>query len=344
MDPLKPGKLRQEPDVSIVLARDGFVGAESHLLGDAGDGLWTAFGESGFVTLGSGGTVSVPFESIGEPCTIRCTPKVNFRRMFIDLVRPILQLALLRKGAAAVHASAVDHQGKGILFAGWSESGKTEAMIGFLHAGAQFVSDKWTIVNADGSAVCHFPTPITIRGWMLEYLPALRQRLSVQDRWRSRVGSRVGALLSRSSGLSAAGPAEGLTGLLQPAAGLVSRVSITPTQLTSAGERPSPAAPLDRVFLILTSTASEISVRPASAAEVASRLADCAQYERRSLFSLYSRFRFAFPGRANSLIQEARERERDMLCEALQDKDVFQVEAPFPFNPVAFRAAVEPYC
>lgn len=344
MNPLRPRRLERQPDVCIAVTRDDLTATKTHILGDAGDGLWTSASEAGFVTTGMGGTVTVPFESIGGACTLRCSPDVNVRRLFIDLVRPMFHLALLRKGAVAIHSSAVVYEGKGVLFAGWSESGKTEAMIGFLNAGAQFVSDKWTIVSGDGSSACHFPTPITIRGWMLEYLPRLGHSISARDRWRSRVGSRLDALLPSPIGSGAAGMIGRAASFLRPAAGLASRVSVTPAQLTSSTGSASPTVPLDRIFLLVTSSTPGISVQPVSPDQVASRLADCAQYERRAFFGLYDRFRYSFPGRANTLIEEAREREKEMLARALHDRAMFQVESPFPFDPVAFYEAIAPYC
>jgi hypothetical protein len=59
-------------------------------------------------------------------------------------------------------------------------------MLGLLQARASFVSDKWTIVDGDGSSIHHFPTPITVRDWMIDLIPGLRDHLSSADRVRAR--------------------------------------------------------------------------------------------------------------------------------------------------------------
>jgi hypothetical protein len=98
------------------------------------------------------------------------------------------------------------------------------------------------------------------------------------------------------------------------------------------------------VFFLLTSDSQKIQVRPAEAAEVAGRLADCAQYERRAFYGLYRRFRYAFPQRSNALIEGARDTEAELLTQALSSKRIFAVEAPFPFNPAALHEALRPFC
>jgi hypothetical protein len=96
--------------------------------------------------------------------------------------------------------------------------------------------------------------------------------------------------------------------------------------------------------LLVTSGEHRIAVREAHIDEVAGRLADCAEYERRAFFGLYRRFKYAFPGRPNRLIEEARETESRMLAKALASKRVFVVETPFPFDPSALYRAIQPFC
>jgi hypothetical protein len=344
LNPLRPAALGHDPDLSISHFA-GFDRASAYKLGDAGDGQECWFNESEF-TLAYGDTdLNIPFDSIGNSFTIRCTPNGNMRKLFIDYVRPALQISLLAKGALGLHSAAVSYKGKGILLAGWAESGKTEAMMGFLQAGASFVSDKWTIVNGDGPSILHFPTPITVRHWMINLIPGLRHRLKGSERLRARAAGIAGSLLA--TGLSGRVP------VLREAKGLADlggRVSVTPSQLfgNSDGKRSrwgmSPSAPLDRLFLLMTTGEDRITVQQAETREVARRLADCAAYERRAFLGLYRRFRYALPGRRNPLVEEVWDRETELLTKALDSKQVFAVHVPFPFNPRALHEAIGPYC
>jgi len=346
LNPLRPTTLTSEPDVSISHLAAARSRKKRFRLGDAGDGQESEFSGSGF-TLRKGGTaVSIPFDSVGASCAIACSRGAGMRRLLVDYVRPALQLSLLPKGAMALHAAAVSHNGKGVLLAGWAESGKTEAMLGFLQAGASFVSDKWTIVDGDGASIHHFPTPITVRHWMIDLIPGLRERLTGSERLRAKAAGLAASALRGDGALSRV-PA---VGEVKGFADLVGRISVTPGQLfgkTGDGRsqwRRSASAPLHSLFLLITSSDDKILVRPADADEVARRLADCAVYERRTFLGLYQRYRFAFPGRPNPVIEDAREVERGMLSEALASKRVFTVEAPFPFFPAALYEAIQDFC
>ena len=345
LNPLRPTTLTSEPDVSIS-HRSAALRGKRFRLGDAGDGRESEFSDAGFTMLWAGTAVSMPFHSVGASCAIACSRGAGMRRLLVDYVRPALQLSLLPKGALALHAAAVSHNGKGVLLAGWAESGKTEAMLGFLRAGASFVSDKWTIVDGDGGSIHHFPTPITVRHWMIDLIPGLRERLTGPERLRAKAAGLAGSVL-RGNGVLSRVPA---LGEVRGLADLAGRVSVTPGQLfgeTGDGRGPwrrSSTAPLHSLFLLITSSDEKILVRPADADEVARRLADCAVYERRTFLGLYQRYRFAFPGRSNPLIEDAPRMESQMLSEALASKRVFTVEAPFPFDPAALYEAIQDFC
>jgi hypothetical protein len=345
-DPLRPATLAVAPDVSISHMPSRPHSAHRFRLGDAGDGQESGFDDSEFALLKGGAAVRVPFDHVGEGCEISCTSDSGMRKLLIDYVRPCLQLSLLPKGYLAVHSAAVSVNGKGIVLAGWAESGKTEATLGLLQGGAAFVSDKWTIVAADGSSIHNFPTPITVRNWMIDLIPGLRARLAGSERLRARAGGVAASILggSRTLGrLPLAGEMKGL-------ADLAGRVSVTHGQLFgdardgSAGWPALTSAPLDTLFLLMTSNDQQISVRQGDAREVAGRLADCALYERRAFFGLYRRFRYALPDRGNPLIEGARDMEAEMLAKALESKRVFIVEAPFPFDPLALQETLGPFC
>jgi hypothetical protein len=345
LDPWRPGPLASEPDVSIASLQTIPARGSHYRLGDAGDSQECEFSDSEFILRKGTMAISLPFASVGSGCVIGWSGRSGMRRLLIDYVRPALQISLLPKDRLALHSAAVAYEGKGILLAGWAESGKTEAMLGFLQAGAAFVSDKWTIVDGDGSTIRHFPTPITVRNWMIDLIPGLQDRLKGMELLRARAAGLATSVL-RVEALSRAPLTTGAKGLAE----LAGRVSVTPSQLlgtnTDGGSQwhATPSAPLECLFLLVTSGEDRIAVREADVPEVASRLADCAAYERRAFFGLYQRFRYAFPGRRNRLIEEAREAESRTLAKALESKRVFVVEAPFPFDPSALHRAIQPFC
>jgi hypothetical protein len=343
LNPLQPATLSHDPDISISHFTVGPQLVRGYRLGDAGDSQQCRFDESEFSLVIGDSEVSIPFDSVGQSCAIRCTRNSNMRRLFIDYVRPALHMSLLAKGALALHSAAVSYKGKGILLAGWAESGKTEAMLGFLQAGATFVSDKWTIVDGKGPSIRHFPTPITVRNWMIDLVPGLSDRLNTTERLRARAAGVAGSLLATTGRVPGLREAKGL-------ADLGGRVSVTPSQLfgDTHEERSrwgmSSSAPLESLFLLMTTAEEKITVQPAETAEVARRLADCAAYERRAFLGLYQRFRYALPGRRNPLLEESTDREAETLTKALASKQVYKVDVPFPFNPAALQQAIGPFC
>lgn len=346
LSPLRPATLASEPDVSISHRSPASPSRKRFRLGDAGDGQETEFTDSGFTLIKGRSAITIPFESVGASCAFACSRGAAMRRLLVDYVRPALQLSLLPKGSLALHAAAVSLDGRGVLLAGWAESGKTEAMLAFLQAGASFVSDKWTVVDGDGASVHHFPTPITVRHWMIDLIPGLRERLTGSERLRARAAGLAASVLPGNGGPSPLPALDEVKGL----ADLAGRVSVTPGRLFGgAGNgrghwQSSVSAPLHSLFLLLTSSDRKILVRPAEADEVARRLAGCAVYERRAFLGLYQRYKFAFPGRPNPLIEEAQRTEAQMLTRALASKKVFTVEAPFPFDPAALYEAVRDFC
>ena len=262
LDPWRPGPLASEPDVSISRLQTTPTRGSHYRLGDAGDSQECEFSDSEFILRRGGTAISMPFASVGSGCLIGWSGGSGMRKLMIDYVRPALQISLLPKDRLALHSAAVAYEGKGILLAGWAESGKTEAMLGFLQAGAAFVSDKWTIVDGDGSTIRHFPTPITVRNWMIDLIPGLQDRLKGMELLRARAAGLATSVL-RVEALSRAPLTTEAKGLAE----LAGRVSVTPSQLLGANTgggsqwQATPSAPLECLFLLVTSGEDRIAVR-----------------------------------------------------------------------------------
>ena len=78
---------------------------------------------------------------------------------FSEVVRPLLQLATIKRGAVTVQGTAVQVGEGGLLVCGWSETGKTETALALAESGARFISDKWTIIDSRAS-IHAFPVPV----------------------------------------------------------------------------------------------------------------------------------------------------------------------------------------
>ena len=300
----------------------------------AGDGIVTAAaGGHSYVLIGDA-WCALP-QTLEEP---RLVYREGFPlgRLFRSLLRPALQVAMPARGSVAVHATAVEIDGRALLVGGWSESGKTETALAFLEDGARFLSDKWTIVTADGVAGV-FPVSVGIRRWMLSYAPRLRGSLPIAARVQLAAAAVAAALARpvrgrRPGSRIAAVLVEGV----EHAVGLADRAALSPSQLRSAYGEPSDAvwkAPVGALALLTTVPEGQgIAVADADPAWAAARLAHAAAFERRGLFDLYERARYACPEHASPRVESECADER-LLTTVLSTVRVLDVRAPFPADP-----------
>jgi hypothetical protein len=250
---------------------------------------------------------------------------------------------LLNQGYMMLHASSFVYRGRGILVAGWQSGGKSEMLLAFMKAGARFVSDDWTILAPGGEGMFGLSQHLGIWGWQFRYLPQYWARISRQDRARVRLADMYRALDKKLSAGKGAQKFAG--GLLRRALGDPAgsgRVEVDARKLAPGGVWQGPA-PLDLVFLAGVAGGS-VSVEPISTEEVADRMIASQSYERRDLWGVYDRFRFAFPGKANPLLDGWRERERSLLAEALSGRPAYRLLHPYPVDLDSLYEATAPLC
>ena len=72
------------------------------------------------------------------------------------------QVAIRAPERTFVHAGAVEHEGRAIIFPGVSFSGKTTLTEAFVRAGATYYSDEFAVLDNDG-LVHPYPKPLSIR-------------------------------------------------------------------------------------------------------------------------------------------------------------------------------------
>jgi hypothetical protein len=265
---------------------------------------------------------------------------------FSEVVRPLLQLGTLRHGAISVHGAAVQVGERGVLVCGWSETGKTETALALAERGARFISDKWTIV--DGNAGLHpFPVPVGIRDWVLDYLPRLRTHLRKPQRARLRLVRTARRPLPLVTERATTQMGDVIASGLDRALALAGRLSLRQTELTAVYGSPKETGrtpPLLTLAMLTTVRCDEVSVRPAEIGWTAERLARSAAYERRTLYELDQRVRYAGGGSDPSPLLAVPHLEADLLRNVLDGVQLLEVKAPFPTDPRRVADALAPWC
>jgi hypothetical protein len=288
----------------------------------------------------AGHATRIDMDRLGEACTLVCERGVRS----VPLLVPILGLRLLAKEHVLLHSAAFVYEGTGVLVAGWKKGGKTELLLPFMSHGADYLSDEWTIVSADGqlrglSGVLH------IWSWHLRQLPQFWACISRADRLRLRLlrlYQRVYRVVP--DGLKGDGAVADVLERVSREGGVsaVGQVRVGPR--TIFGDRVwNGAAQLDRVFLAGV-TADGTQVTPLDPQEVARRMVSSLAYERTELLNAYNQYRFAFPERRSELIETAGQREARLLSEALDSVPAYEITHPYPARLHDLYAAAAPYC
>ncbi len=338
LDPYKPivGTVPEDPDLLLCPNHGIIAEGLSDVHGPAGDGRRTgADGKRCYLLHGDSRFELPDLSSRTARVRLQYDPSFPLWAAFPELVRPLLQLATIKRGAISVHGAAVQLGEGGLLICGWSESGKTETALALAEAGASFISDKWTIIDR-GARIHAFPVSVGIRDWVLEYLPRLRTQLRASQRTRlrvSRAARNALPLLARPATTPLAGVVESQ---LDRALGLAGRLSLRQTEVAAvygSSRDPTRTPPLTTLALLTTVSEDEVSVRPAELAWTAARLARSGAYERRTLYELDARARYASAQPDPSPLLGVREVEAELLRKVLDGVQLLEVKAPFPTDP-----------
>lgn len=348
LDPYEPSIGPVPPHADIVLSPNTNMVARTlcDVHGPAGDGRRTGSDGRTCYLLHGMSRFELPrvYPADGQ-VSLSYDPGFPLWEALAELVRPLLQLGTLNRGAITVHGATVEVEGGGLLVCGWSESGKTETALALAEQGARFISDKWTIL--DGGRRLHaFPVSVGIRDWVLEYLPRLRAHLRASQRARLRVARtarRPLPLLTRRP--TRVGTA--LESQLDRAFTLASRLSLRQTEVGAiygSPDDPRRTPPLKTLAMLTTVSTNEVTVRPAKAGWAAERLALSGAYERRTLYELDARVRYADANPGPSRLAAVRDRETELLRNLLEGVQVLEVMAPFPTDPRRVADALAQCC
>jgi hypothetical protein len=348
LDPYEPRIATVPPRADIVLSPNTDIVSRSlsDVHGPAGDGRRTGSDGRCCYLLRGTSRFELPrvYPQDGQ-VRLSYDPTFPLWDALSELVRPLLQLGTLEHGAITVHGATVEVEGGGLLVCGWSESGKTETALALAEQGARFISDKWTILDSDG--LLHaFPVSVGIRDWVLEYLPRLRAHLRTSQRARLRVARtarRPLPLITRRP--TQIGSALELQ--LDRAFTLASRLSLRQTEVGAiygSAQDPGRTPPLRTLAMLTTVSTNEVTVRPAATGWAAERLARTGAYERRTLYELDARVRYADAIPGPSRLAAVRDRETERLRNLLNDVQILEVMAPFPTDPRRVADALAQCC
>jgi hypothetical protein len=315
--------LHREPDITIRFVDRLEPGAR---LTSVGRGE-TAFTSDGmYVLKGKGDVVAralVPLQHVGQRCDIVCE-----RRMpSVPLLLAIVNFTAVAHGVLPLHASAFEHEGRGIVVCGWAKGGKTEVLLSFMSRGARYVGDEWVYLVPDGR-MFGVPEPIRLWDWQLRQLDKAWSGLPSRDRTRLVALRVAGSAVGR--GATIPGRA---SSLLQRTAELLERqqwVQIPPAVLFGR-DAIALQGRMDDLVLTSVHDSSEISLSPVNGSEIGARMRSSLRYERRSFDAVYEQFRFAFPSLSSEVVETASQREGALLLDIVPDR-AWWVRHPYPVD------------
>jgi hypothetical protein len=290
--------------------------------------------QSFWLAADGGGRVAIELDRLGNPLEILAEHPTRH----IPLIRDVVALRLLATGRVLLHAAAVRMDGQVVLVTGWQKGGKTELLLGSMAAGAEFISDEWTVVDPGRAEIAGVGSRLHVWDWQLAQLPELSARLAPTMRARLRVlgwWSRAFAVLGRPS---LPWPADILGRAARPG-GLASIAQVHPSPERLFAAPRLARARLDAVILAAVG-GDGIDVTPIAGEEVAARIVGSLAFERRALLDAHAAFRYAFPDRRNELLEAATERERALLVKAFDGARAFEVVHPYPVDLRALARAV----
>lgn len=300
----------EDADITLRYVQELAVPPRMRLLGPGE----VAVAEDGLVVLRGRfrrpARILLPVDRLGGPCELVCEHGVGR----VPHLIAVLNLALLARGGVALHASAVEVEGRAVVATGWSKGGKTEAVLSLLGGGGRLVGDEWLHLTPD-DGVTGIREPLRIWDWQLRQLPSVRAAVGRGDRLRLASLS-LARTLGRSARLATAIERQRFVD--------VDGAALAPTVRT--------AVPRGPVLLMTSAQRSDIAVRPIDGREVADRMTASLTFERGPLLALAEAHRFAFPDIALAALDDAAERERELLRRRLDDAPAAEILHPHPMD------------
>ncbi|HEV2796038.1 MAG TPA: hypothetical protein VGV65_00325, partial [Nocardioides sp.] len=215
--------LTREPDITIRFV-DELRSAPLTLVG-VGD---SGFTDDSFFLLGGRGQTQgracIPLDQVGGAIEIVCERRLPA----VPLLLAIVNMTALAKGVLPLHATAFTSRSTGVLVTGWSKGGKTEALLGSMLTGADYVGDEWVYLTEDGDML-GVPEPIRIWSWQLDQLADLRRART--SRQRGTLTAWDGLARVAAGGARTSLPGSGLLRRAAPALARQANVQVAPAEL-----------------------------------------------------------------------------------------------------------------
>ena len=327
------------PDVIVrFVDRLALTGPTRRLGADA-----VAIGDAYVVTRGRRGAdvrVHLPIERIGAaPFEITA----EHGAPAIPLLLPLLAIALLARGVAPVHASAVRHDGRGLLVTGWAKGGKSETLLSFLLAGGTYVADEWVYLDPSGPMMFGMLEPIRLWDWQLAMVPELTAGI----RRSSRARLAAATTSSRALRVAARVPALGRSAVGEAArrsAAVVDRqrsIQIPVEDLVGADRISREAVPLDRVVLVAAADADRVRT-DVSVTAAARRIAATTTNELLDLIAAGLALRHAVPDLVVPLLDDVEARLAAAIETAIRGVPIVEVEHRHPADIRGLAELVAP--
>lgn len=324
LDPFR-GDLPGPPDITVrFFDRDdiqdwryvgqdkaGFNGADFFVLDESGDRV----------------SAIIPFDDIGDRCEIWYEAGAKTTPLFKEIIR----LTFLSRGYVPVHGSAFVFDYRGVLATGWARGGKTRTLLAFAKNGAKYVADDWVLLSSEDRQMFGLPGSVTLWAWQFEHIPELVPRI----RPRKRLFLSIIKLFDRAYRMLATSklgefvPLESL-GKLVAMARRQLKISRSPEAIFGGFDR-NPQ-PLDIALLVISHTAPQIAIRPGNTQMLVRRILSTNSFEWRDLLGYYEAFKFAFPDRANPLLDDLSGRQEALLEMALEGTPTHEVLSPYPVD------------
>jgi hypothetical protein len=297
------------------------------------------FTKDSFFVLEGAARTKIAFDQSGKQWEIVCGREARS----VPLLKEILNLALLQKNCAPLHASALRHRGQGILLTGWANAGKTTALLAFVSRGAGYIGDDRILISGDGQKMFGLPEDVTTPAGV----HGSRQHPSQWDEMTKRALCSGIKWLEQISSRHPEG--DGETSLLKRAVEKARTMVKTRLNATLArqailcGGADALQARLQKIFLMVSHADSRILIERIDPLVVARRMSASFAYEQFPLLRHYLAFQFAFPRRRSEIIESAQELHAEILSRVFADKEAYLVRLP---NPCSFRdiaEALRPY-
>jgi hypothetical protein len=332
---VQAGKFEGEPDITVrFVPKLELKSPLRHMvMGEAG------FTDEMFIAVEGDHKASISLDQIGHQCEIVCESGASSVPQLVSVVN----LTALSKGIMPIHASAFQFKGIGVLASGWPKGGKTSSLFAFLSKGAQFVSDDWLYVDHDGK-VYPLLQPIKLHDWQLEHLPEFRSRISSGKLRKMKLVKAADSLERKlpESLREGFAPTQAYHLVMRYLNKKQRHVYISPAKLFG-DQATASAAPFEKLFLTLSHESQDIVVREMQLDAALDKLVFSLMYEWQEFIAYYIQFRYAFPGRANPVIDELEKRQRELLATILTGKSIYMVHHPHPVPLDALYNALAPY-